>query len=110
MGRPGFKPGETRTTGLVGSTPTLFRQCSLREGHPSRLLRYDATKSQTTMAWHWQHEVPPDPDQPTASRIRSAVSFSRGGRHAYGSHVALRSDGMDGVSAIPRRKASTSRL
>ena len=25
MGRPGFKPGETRSTCLVGSTPTLFR-------------------------------------------------------------------------------------
>ena len=27
VGRPDFKSGETRTTCLVGSTPTLFRQC-----------------------------------------------------------------------------------
>ena len=26
MGRPDFKPGERRSTSLVGSTPTLFRQ------------------------------------------------------------------------------------
>jgi hypothetical protein len=29
VGRPDFKPGEGRTTSLVGSTPTLFRQPSV---------------------------------------------------------------------------------
>ena len=28
VGRPDFKSGEGRTTSLVGSTPTLFRQLS----------------------------------------------------------------------------------
>ncbi len=32
VGRPDFKSGEGRSTSLVGSTPTLFRQPSRRAG------------------------------------------------------------------------------
>ena len=52
MGRPDFKSGERRSTSLVGSTPTLFRQLELSEAPLDIIdLREAAHLSATLERW-----------------------------------------------------------